>query len=576
METQQTNNSTPDYIEMYQNRVQALVNIIDPNKLFAVIGRGGGKTSHISTRRILRVAEEMPRETSIISHKSFVALFTNVIPTILESFLSEVRMPDGAERPMLIEGWDYVVGEKDLPKHFQAPRYPLLYPERTIVFANGSVLQAVAVDRADSIAGRSIVHAFLEEMKYSDGEKVRTRIIPAIRTSRIGSGSDAFKSHLHGGITGVSDIGRVSIGENNWFMDYEKEVDPQLVADIVTLSLMLNDCEVNLRNGVKTRISEAKIAKWGPLLSQLRKRCTFFIRASTFVNRDVLGLDYFRTQKEILDMGEFLSSICSIGDRNRDNLFFELWDEEKHTYSDSYKYEVIDKLNLKESFTVTADHLKYYEPAQKLLLGYDPGSFSSVVSAQMDRKTNTLRVLKEFFVYPPEDAEDLARQINAFYSDASRLKMIDLYYDRAGNKRNKQYERDAETDAKKLKKALERYGWRVKLMNLGQATIYHWQHYRLWKRLLAESERNVPRIRIDSNECPNLVSAMYCCKKVVGSTPVELDKSPEVKVRIDLQAGLTPQIPSALTYLVWGLFEKYFPGVRNYTSAGGISSNFSG
>ena len=169
METQQTNNSTPDYIEMYQNRVQALVNIIDPNKLFAVIGRGGGKTSHISTRRILRVAQEMPRETSIISHKSFVALFTNVIPTILESFRSEVKMPDGTERPTLIEGWDYVVGEKDLPKHFLAPRYPLLYPERTIVFANGSVLQAVAVDRADSIAGRSIVHAFLEEMKYSDG-----------------------------------------------------------------------------------------------------------------------------------------------------------------------------------------------------------------------------------------------------------------------------------------------------------------------------------------------------------------------------------------------------------------------
>ena len=110
METQQTNNSTPDYIEMYQNRVQALVNIIDPNKLFAVIGRGGGKTSHISTRRILRVAQEMPRETSIISHKSFVALFTNVIPTILESFRTEAKMPDGTERPMLIEGWDYVVG----------------------------------------------------------------------------------------------------------------------------------------------------------------------------------------------------------------------------------------------------------------------------------------------------------------------------------------------------------------------------------------------------------------------------------------------------------------------------------
>ena len=575
METQ-TNNNSIDYIEMYQNKAQALVNIVDPNKLFAVIGRGGGKTSHITTRRILRVVQEMPRETSIISHKSFVALFTNVIPTILESFRSEVTMPDSSTRPMLIEGWDYVVGEKDLPKHFQSPRYPVLNPERTIVFANGAVLQAVSIDRADSIAGRSIVHAFLEEMKYSDGEKVRTRVIPAIRTSRIGSGSEAHKSHLHGGITGVSDIGRVSIGENNWFMEYEKQTDPQLIADIITLALMMNECEVNLRHGVKTRISEAKMRKWGPLLNELRKNATFFLRASTFVNRDVLGFDYFKTQKEILDMGEFLSSICSIGDRNRDNLFFELWNEEQHTYSDSYKYEVINKLNLKETFSVTAEHLKYYNPTKKLLLGYDPGSFSSVVSGQFYKEDNTLRVMKEFFVYPPEDAADLARQINAFYGDAARLKVIDLYYDRAGNKKNKQYEKDAETDAKKLKKELEKYGWRVKLMNLGQATIYHWQHYRLWKRLLAESERNIPHIRIDSNECPNLVSAMYCCKKVVGSTPVELDKSPEKNVRIDLQAGLTPQIPSALTYLVWGLFEKYFPGVRNYTNSGAGLSNFSG
>ena len=180
MQKNQQTSSEPDYIEMYQNKVQALVNIIDPNKLFAVIGRAGGKTSHISTRRILRVAQEMPRETSIISHKSFVALFTNVIPTILETFRSEVKMPDGTERPMLIEGWDYVVGEKDLPKHFQSPRYPLLNPERAIVFASGAVLQAVAVDRADSIAGRSIVHAFLEEMKYSDGEKARETSLPSV------------------------------------------------------------------------------------------------------------------------------------------------------------------------------------------------------------------------------------------------------------------------------------------------------------------------------------------------------------------------------------------------------------
>ena len=87
-----------DYIEMYQNRVQVLANIVDPNKLFAVAGRGLGKTSQITAPRILRVAQEMPRELSIISHKSFVALFTNVIPTVLESFRTEITMPDGTVR----------------------------------------------------------------------------------------------------------------------------------------------------------------------------------------------------------------------------------------------------------------------------------------------------------------------------------------------------------------------------------------------------------------------------------------------------------------------------------------------
>ena len=95
-------------------------------------------------------------------------------------------------------------------------------------------------------------------------------------------------------------------------------------------------------------------------------------------------------------------------------------------------------------------------------------------------------------------------------------------------------------------------------------------------RLLAENERSVPRIRIDSNECPNLVSAIYCCKKIPGASPVELDKKPEKTVPIQLQAGLTPQIPSAMTYLVWGLFEKFFPGVKSFTNTGGGFQNFMG
>ena len=561
-----SNKELPDALELYQNSAQALATIIDPNKLIVVAGRGTGKTTQITAPRILRVAGEMPRETSIISHKSYIALFTNVIPAVLEFFRSDGR--DG--HPLLTEGMDYVVGEKNLPKHFRQPRYPILYPERSIVFANGHVLQAVAIDRPDSIAGSSIVHAFFEEMKHSDGEKLRSRIIPAIRTSRLG-GSDAHRSYLHGGITGVSDIGRVSIGEDNWFTEYEKEVDDQLIQDIVTLSLYINKAQINIRNGEKVAMSRSAIDRYGPVLAAFRKKATYYIRVSTFVNRAVLGFDYFKTQQEMLSMSEFLSSICSIGDRNMDNLFFELWDEDRHTYEDSYKYDTVSKLDLKQTFRLDSSYLKHYDPSDKILIGYDPGSFASMVAAQEKKDENTLRILKEFFVYPPQDIPDLAAAFNAFFSSA-RFRRIDLYYDRAGNKKNNRRVND--TDAKELKAELEKYGWTVTLKNLGQATIFHWQHHRLWKRLLAENERTVPKIRIDANECPNLVSAMYCCKKVPGSSPVELDKSPEKKVDIQLQAGLTPQIPSAMTYLVWGLYEKFFPGLRNGHVAGGGITNF--
>lgn len=565
---------TSDAIDLYMNKVQALANAVDPNKLIGALGRGTGKTTGITAPRSLRVASLMPREVSIISHTSFVALMTNVIPVLLSAYRQEIKMPDGSVRPMLQEGFDFVVGEKDLPHHFQKPRYPILEPERCIVFANGHVLRAVAVDRADSIAGSSIVHGIFEEMKYSNEEKLRSRIIPAIRTSRLGAGSEAHKCHLHGGITGVSDIGRVSIGESNWFTEYEEKMDPDLIADILSLALYINKAQVNLHNGQKQRISESIIKKWSPLLSELRKSAILYIRASTFINRDVLGFDYFQTQKDILSMSEFLSSICSIGDRNRDNLFFDLWDETRHTFSDGYKYQALDRLTLKDTVTIDAGYLKYYDPTDKILIGFDPGNFASLVAAQEDSKANTLRVLKEFFVYPPEDIPDIAQKFNAFFGPVSRNRRIDLYYDRAGNKKNDK--RAHETDARELKAALEAYGWNVRLMNLGQRTIFYWEHYKLWKRLLAENERNVPRLRIDANECPNLVSAMYCCKKVPGSTPIELDKTPEKKVRIDLQAGLTPQIPSAMTYLVWGKYSRFFPGMTENYNAGAGLSNFSG
>ena len=176
------------------------------------------------------------------------------------------------------------------------------------------------------------------------------------------------------------------------------------------------------------------IAKFQPILDQMRSMAIFYIRVSSLVNKEVLGQKFFQTQMETLPMDEVLTSIFSIRERSMENSFFPLLDEEKHFFEDSYTYHSILSLNLKDTFTLDSGYLKHYDPKDKLLLGYDPGSFASLVVGQEKRAENTLRILKEVFVYSPEDIADLARKTAQFFATKVN-RNIDLYYDRAGNKK---------------------------------------------------------------------------------------------------------------------------------------------
>jgi hypothetical protein len=414
----------------------------------------------------------------------------------------------------------------------------------------------VATDQQESIAGSNIVHIFIEEMKLNKGDKLKSRLIPAMRIGRLSKNiSQTQASIYYQGVTGVSDTARVSIGEDSWFQEYEENMNEELIAEIVTLSLHINEALYNIHQGRNVEAMQKRVAKYAPILNRMRKVATLYMRVSTFINRDVLGPQYFATQKKMLTSSEFLTSICSIREKKAENMFVANFDELTHTFDDSYKYEAIMKFNLKDNFRITSEYLKHYNPDEKLELGFDPGSFASFVVAQENRKSNEYRILKEHYVYSPKDLPELAREFNQFWCNR-RNRNIDLYYDRAGNQRKPQ-KRQHETDAKELKHELEKYGWRVRLMSLDQRTIFHWELYKLMLKLFAPDDKAVPKILIDSNECPNLISSIYAAPIKKGSNPIELDKSSEVKLPLNLQAGLSTQIPSGMFYLLWGKFEKF-------------------
>lgn len=555
-----------DFEQYYMNRVQLLANLIDPNILIAEVARAGGKTEGITGPRILKVTDAMPGELSFLVHKTYVALMTNVWPNI-QAYFSRPVMVNGVQRPMLEYGTDYVVGEAKLPRHFRHPRYPIAYAKHSVIFRNGAHLQLVSSDQPESVAGRSAVHAFIEEMKHNDGDKLKSRLFPSLR----GGPASVRQSHYYQGVTGVSDTARVDLGENDWFEDYEHKQNPQLIEEIATVAWQFNTAMYKLWQAERRLRStddpvamercrldrqklEAFVNRWKPRLADMRRNAILYIRASSFANKDILGPKFFKTQLDTLDMDEFLTAICAVHRKAVTNQFFDTYDRHRHQFDDSYKYNTILNINLRDHFVLTAAHLTHYSTTDELHVGYDPGHFSSLIVSQKKDYGRRLDIIKEFWAYYPQEQTDLARQFHDFFGAAASNKTVHLWPDRAGNKRREELQQIM-TDSRAMKQALESHGFRVILHNEGQATIYHWQQYKLCHILFGEKIPGLPRIRIDSNECKNLCSAIQISPIIRKGNTIELDKSSEKKQPLKRQAGLTTQLPSAMIYLLYGLYS---------------------
>lgn len=562
---EQHDNLAAEFELYYMNGVQMLASIIDPNMLYAEWGRATGKTEGVMGPRLIRVANDMPGELSFLVHKTYVALMTNVWPNI-QAYFSRPVIVNGRQRAMLEYGVDYVVGETRLPSHFRLPRYPVSYAKHSVIFRNGAHLQLVSSDQPESVAGRNAVHAFIEEMKHNSGEKLKSRLFPSLR----GGSAEIRKSAYYEGVTGVSDTARVDLGEDDWFEDYEQGMNRELIEEIASVSLAVN--KSMYRQFVLTReMRETKnpvamerirleqqqlavfLARWRPRMADMRRNAVYYIRASSFRNKDILGPKFFKTQLDTLDMDEFLTAICGVRHKEVTNKFFAAYDKARHQFKDSYVYDAILGHDLKDKFTLTARYLRHYDRRESLYVGYDPGAFSSMIVGQKKDYGRQLDIIKEFWAYYPEEQDSLAQQFYQFFGADAQDKVVHLYPDRAGNKRREELEQIT-TDSRALKAALEGYGFSVILHNEGAATIYHWQQFKLCLMLFGEQRNFLPRVRICENECKNLCSAILISPLVKKGNSIELDKSSEKKEPLKRQAGLTTQLPSAMIYLLYGLY----------------------
>ncbi|MDR0681756.1 MAG: hypothetical protein LBG15_07915 [Dysgonamonadaceae bacterium] len=538
----------------YLSALQIIIKLADPQIVICELGRGSGKTTHIMASRMDRVQNSMPGSLITLGAATYRDIFDNILPGLLE------YLDENYER-----GVYYEVGKKP-PHHFKKCTTTIFNWKHSISFVTGTVIKFVSSDRPESVLGINAAHSFWDELLKIKKEFMLERAMPILRSDRAKFGQSPYFM----GWSGFTSTPNFETDED-WFTDMEKEMNLELIHCIQEIAyeadLRLQELEIarQLLDFDTIKRLERFVGRWNERLDTLRKGQTFYVRASSFSNLKILGIDYIENQiKSIKDKDMLYTSIFAIRKLKVKDMFFGQFGKQ-HLFDDGYDYRYIDLIAADETIDDTCLHLRYYDKNLPIYAGYDAGPFSSIVFAQRNRREKEFRVLKNIWVHHPDQQDVMAKKIDDFF--AGGRKELILHYDRAANQKDPHWKKYYpnyremgvnDTDAILLQQELNALGWRVILMSKKQKDILYSQHYRLLNLLFGKHDGKRDKILIDRNECEALISSINHSPLKRHEGRVMLDKSSE-SLPFEEQAYNSTQLASALMYLLWGEYSRLLP-----------------
>lgn len=470
----------------YGSMAQVLCDWVDTTNFIMVAGRGMAKSTVILARRTYRAVTLMPGAPTAIVANSYANLVNNIMPAV----------QNGWKLMGLIEGVHYV--KQARPPQSWTARCSVIVDDWRYVYTfwNGSVLMLGSLDSPSLLAGKSVVHIFFDEAKYAPDVRVN-RVMPILRGNALRYGD----CHLYGGVTVTTDMPDVAEGEHDWFFRYAAEMDPRRIVRIVQAAAERNRLLLRIAKSGKdvTPAMERKLRYWDNALVKMRRGQTFFMNLSSFVNIDILTLDYAkRLYGGALELHDFLKSVMGMRPGlKRSARFYALFGDE-HKYADG---------TASGEAAFSSRELRWLDADRQLDGGMDFGNMLSLVVAQTDG--SLYRVHKDFYEIPPGWFRELADQFLAFFA-AHRARTLNLYYDRAGNN----FQRQGEDYATRIKDAIERdasgrrTGWTVALCSRHQAVLRQHAEYDFMHQLMGAANPALPRLAVDAVNCPELVASI--------------------------------------------------------------------
>ena len=538
------NHSFDDVELRYASWLKSLLDIMQPKNFYGILGRATGKTEDFEAERSMDICYDMPHSYLALVADTYTNILKNIAPTLVQ----------GWERKGWRKGINYVVDEPP-PAHFKKPyKTPHTY-KHTISTFLGNFINYVSMDTPSSGAGNSYQHILGDETKYIEKKRI-DKLFPALRGDNILFGHSPYFL----GSTFTTDYPNIIMpGEYDWILEKKKDMDEKQIQYLLQISLELNQAKADLLNAMRKR-NEAmerklkrKIEKLAVLHYKLRLGSTFFYIASSFVNVDILTLDYFKTALSSLGEVDFKTSVLSLPPEVEAGAKFYPNLESKHIYDDGINFNYYDKYNTGDDAETTSSALRYCNPNAPLELGIDFGDMSSMVVGQS--KNKDYYVLKNFWALAPEGSRELCARFLNFFRD-HKCKRIDLYYDRSGN----QYQRVGRDWATEIKNNLEKNpdgsstGWVVTLMSRNQSTIYQYEEFLVAKAIMSEAYKDLPKLHFDKYQCRQLISSMNIAKQVVkpdkkGVKQLHKDKTSE-KIPLARRPMYSTNLSDAFKYLI--------------------------
>lgn len=491
--------------KVYMNQMQREAALYRANKTIICAGRGTGKgLLHAAVQ--LENFQMMPRSTTAFVVPNAKRGLTNTLPSMFHHW----------------ENWGYkrgvhwVVGQKP-PKQLGWPD-PIYKPENyenIISFYTGAVGQIISQDRKGTSNSKSFDYIDIDEAKYVDFAQLKSETLPANR------GQVREFGHLpfHHGMLVTSDMPVTKKG--SWFLNYEKDCDPETLACI--RALLAEQWHIReLLSTQPTAYLKSKLREIGKMLVQLRRNATFFGRYSSLVNIEVLGEAWFRQMKRDLPAAEFRTSIlCLPIDIVQDGFYSSMKPSHRYNstdfhYLDSLGYDV-EKLSQVDC-RMDGD----LQPDRPLCIAFDFNSnINCLAVGQTDEARHRLNVVKSFFVKYGRKLPDLVDDFCHYYHYFKNKEVI-FYFDTTALGSN--YAVNSEDFRWVVIHQLELHGWRVVPVHIGRP-MGHLEKQLLINRGFDGRARLMPFFNEQNNE--SLLISVQTAGIYNGHKDKRLEKTPE-------------------------------------------------